>query len=88
MAQQTKQRPEREFRSGRITTSIWAQEADRNGRRVVQFSIRFQKRYRDKNGAWQDSSTFFPNELPRLRLLIDKAYEYVAMKTEAANEAA
>ena len=44
-------------------------------------SITLNKRYRDQQSdEWKDSSSFFPDDLPRLRLLLDKAYEHIRLR--------
>jgi len=44
-------------------------------------SITLNKRYQDQDsGDWKDSSSFFPDDLPRLRLLLDKAYEHLVLR--------
>ena len=78
----TKQRPDHEIRVvGGISVAVWKRtETEEGGREISRFSISLNKRYKDNDGKWRDSSTFFPNDLPRLRLAIDKAFEYVTLK--------
>jgi len=56
--------PIKTFRAGQIEAAIWPQEKEQDGRTYVQHSVRIQKRYRDKDGNWQATEYFFPNELP------------------------
>lgn len=88
----TPNRPVQEFRVRNLSLAIWQNEADRDGRKVVVHSITINKRYRDpSSGGWRDSSSFFADDLPRLRLLLDKAYEYLLLgdaRTEVSNESA
>ena len=78
----TKQRPIHQTKTaGGITVAVWRRtELEEDGREVHRFSVSIQKRYKDDAGEWRDSGTFFPNDLPRLRLAIDKAFEYVTLK--------
>ncbi len=78
----TRQRPDHEIRvAGGISVAVWRRtETKDDGSEVPRFSISLNKRYKDNDGHWRDSSTFFPNDLPRLRLAIDKAFEYVTLK--------
>ncbi len=81
MSEQAAQRPVKEFRAGCIRAAIWRNESDRDGRTVVRHSVTLNKRYRDSNtGEWADSKSFFPDDLPRLRLLLDKAYEHIVLR--------
>lgn len=70
--------PVKKFRAGGISASIWRNEREAGGETVVDFSVSFQKRYRDGEGAWKDSETFFAYDLPQLELVVRKAYDYLA----------
>lgn len=85
MSQSQPQPPVKEFKAGTISASIWRKAVEQNGRKVVQHSIRIQKRYRDKEGNWKDTDYFFANDLPRLVLVAQKAFEHAAL-TESADE--
>jgi len=81
MAERTSQRPVKEFRAGPVKVAIWQNDAEQNGQRVVRHSVRIGKRYFDRQqNSWQDSEYFFTNDLPRLRLLVEKAFEFIALK--------
>ena len=85
MAQQT-QVPIKEFRAGSIKAAIWREEVQDQGRAIVKHSVKIQKRYLDKNSdEWRTTEYFFPNDLPRLCLVAEKAFEYVALH-ESADE--
>lgn len=81
MKPQDSQQPVKEFRVGGISTSVWSNESEKDGRIVRRYSVRLKKRYRDRqSGEWKDSDYLFTDDLPRARLVLDKAYEYVALK--------
>ena len=81
MTSSTPQPPEKEFRAGAVSAAIWRNETEQDGRTVVQHSVRTNKRYRDpQTGEWRDSDYYFANDLPRLKLVVDKAYEYIVLK--------
>jgi len=88
MTEQRSNRPVKDFRSGGVAVSLWRNETEQNGRTVVTHSATISKRYRDKDGIWQDSSSFFLSDLPRLELVVRKAYEHLALReTEEAEDA-
>ena len=75
------QAPIKEFRAGSIRAAIWKNETEVEGRTVVQHSVRIEKRFFDKKtGEWRASDYFFANDLPRLCLVTEKAFEYVALR--------
>ena len=81
MAGQTALRPVKQLRAGGVQAAIWRNEIEQDGRIVVRHSVTLNKRYRGPNtGEWADSKSFFPDDLPRLRLLLDKAYEHILLR--------
>lgn len=80
MSQQT-QSPVKEFKAGSVKAAIWKDERDDQDRTVVRHSVKIQKRFFDKtSGEWRDTDYFFVNDLPRLRLVAEKAFEYIALR--------
>jgi hypothetical protein len=79
--------PEVAFKSAGVSAAVWRKEVEQDGRTVVQFHVRVEKRYKDRDGKWQSSDYFFPDELPRLELVARKAFEYVALKHGSPPEA-
>ena len=81
MAQQNDiQKAEAEFRAGLISASVWRNEMQQDGQTVVRYSIRPQKRYRKDDGSYESSEYYFPEDLPKLILVIQKAYEFTTLK--------
>ena len=78
----TKPAPVKQFRAaGGVSAAVWRNESQQGGRTVVTHSVHFQKRYFDeRDQTWKTSESYFPSDLPRLRLVIEKAYEYVMME--------
>lgn len=72
--------PIKEFRAGAIRAAIWENESEVEGRKVKRHSIRIEKRFFDqKTGAWRASDYFFANDLPRLRLVAEQAFEFITL---------
>jgi hypothetical protein len=81
MSNEPSERPTNEFRAGTVVAAIWTKTATLNGRSVPQHSIRIQKRYRDeKSGEWKTTTYFRPDELPKLALVVSKAYEHLMLR--------
>jgi len=66
--------PVKHIRYGGISASIWANPT-KEGR--VFHTVTFQRAYKDKDGNWQNTESFRLHDLPKLRLLADKAYEQI-----------
>ncbi len=80
--------PIKEFRAGTVAAAIWESKAPVNGKSYAQYSIRVQKRYRDdKAGQWKTTSYFRPDELPKLALVVSRAFEFLTLRESDETEA-
>lgn len=77
--------PEKKFSAGAISATIWKNNsASRKNGKAVEFrSIVLQRRYTDKEGKWQTSSSLRLSDLPKASLVLQKAYEYLVLKSTA-----
>ena len=70
----TPNKPVRVFVCGNIRASVWTAPHE---------SVHLQKRYfDDKQQQWRNSEYLFPDELPRARLVLEKAYEFLCLREE------
>ena len=76
--------PEIVFKNGTVRASVFWNDVSSNGRSFQIPKIAVQKRYKDKQGQWQCTSTFDVNELPKMVAAANKAYEHLTSKEEAA----
>ena len=73
--------PEKKFSTGGLTATVWENQGkNRVGIDVSYRTVSFQRRYTDKNGEWQSTSTLRVNDIPKASLVLQKAYEYLVMK--------
>ena len=79
MAQQKDSKPIKDFRAGNIQASVWRNEVDKNGQTVVRHSVRIQKQFRNDKGDYQETDYYFRDDLPKLILVAQKAFEYIAL---------
>lgn len=87
---QRSSKPDKVFRAGRVSAALWRSESEQDGRTVVTWSTKVQNRYRDRQtGEWKDTDYFFPDDLPRLALVAQQAYECIVLKEseEGTNDA-
>ena len=76
-----KNRPEAKFTAGAVSATVWknsSQEAEFN-------TISLGRSYKDKAGKWQNTQTLRINDLPKARLVLDKAYDYLLTHRQEAN---
>lgn len=79
MSQQDKSKPIKDFRSGNIQASIWRNEAEKDGQTVVRHSVRIQKQFRNDGGDYQETNYYFRDDIPKLILVAQKAFEFIAL---------
>ncbi|MBW2988338.1 hypothetical protein DRJ48_00275 [Candidatus Woesearchaeota archaeon] len=76
-----KHKPERKFKAGAVTATIWKNEAVRqDGSKGEFYTVTLERRYKDRNGEWATSNSLRVNDLPKAVLVLDKAYEYITFK--------
>ncbi len=80
-----KKQPEKKFRAGGITATIWQNNVAKDGKETSFNTVNLERSYKDKEGNWQSTNSFRASDLPKLTLVAQKAYEYVIFKasTEA-----
>ena len=74
-------KPVKTFRAGGIEVSVWKNEVQQDGQTIVRHSVKVEKQYKNKE-EWQKTDYYFPDELPKLRSLLQKAYDFL-MVTES-----
>ncbi|MBI2661125.1 hypothetical protein HYX09_02535 [Candidatus Woesearchaeota archaeon] len=77
---ETKNLPEKKFSAGAISSTVWQNQGKgSNGEPVEYRTITFQRRYKDKSGVWQSTSTLRINDLPKASVVLQKTYEYIIL---------
>lgn len=68
--------PDRKFRSGGITATVWKGISEKG---TSYFNIQLSKSYKDKDNNWKTTGSFKDYEVPKAMVLLQKAYEYVIL---------
>lgn len=74
--------PEKKFRAGAITVTIWRNETEKGSFNSVQLD----RSYKDKEDNWKKTNSLRLNDLPKAALLLNKAYEYIVLKEKEAEQ--
>ena len=78
---ETKNIPEKKISTGAVTATIWQNQGKINTGETMEFrTVSLQRRYKDRNGAWQNATSLRLNDLPKASLVLQKAYEYMVLK--------
>ncbi|MFH1053378.1 MAG: hypothetical protein V1740_03085 [Candidatus Woesearchaeota archaeon] len=74
--------PEKKFKAGAISATIWTNDGQNKttGENVKYKTISLDRNYLDKAGKWQSTNSMRINDLPKVELVIKKAYEYLVLK--------
>ena len=80
MSQQNDSKPIKDFRAGKIQASVWRNEVEKDDQTVVRHSVRLQKQFRNDEGDYQETPYYFLDDLPKLILVAQKAFEFITLK--------
>ena len=78
--------PEKKIRSGAVSATIWQNEQDTPTGKVSYKTVSFERTYKDKEGKWQSTGKLRSMDIPRAVLVLNKAYEYLALGEEPESE--
>ncbi len=67
-------KPIKKYAAGAISASVWKNEL-KDG--AVVHAVTIERRYQNKDGDWQSTNNLRLNDLPRVGLLAQKAYEFL-----------
>jgi len=74
--------PEAKFRAGAVAATVWKNKGSIEGNKTEYRTVSFERSYKDKNGQWQTTNTLRINDLPKAKLVLGKAYEYLVLNKE------
>ena len=87
MSQQNNSKPVKKFRvGGGITSAIFRNEKEVDGQTVVRLSAQIKKQFRKEEGTWHETNVYFPEDLPKLALVVAKSFEYISLKESKTTE--
>ena len=69
--------PVKKFRAGPISATVWNNHA-KEGESEYK-TVSFERNYKDKDGAWKTTTSLRMNDLPKAALVLQKAFEYLAL---------
>lgn len=72
--------PKKRFKCGGVTAAVWENEQTANDGTFTVKSVTFSRRYKKSDGEWDSTSSFRKNDLPKLQVVCQQAYEYLNAK--------
>lgn len=77
------QKPAKEFKAGTVRAAVWKEQREEGGRKTTRYSVKIEKRFFDESTKeWRDTDYFFANDLPRLRLVAERAFEFIVLRDD------
>jgi len=73
-------KPKHNIRVGACQVAIWENRAKVKGADVTFLSAQVSRGYKDKNDEWQKTDSFGLNDVPKIILALNKAYDIMAVK--------
>lgn len=71
-------KPEKKFKCGPVSASIWSENKTVNGEAVKFYSISITKAYKDSDD-WKNTNNFSAEDLPKVALVANEAYKYIRL---------
>lgn len=78
--------PEKKFRSGAISATVWNNKSEKDGKAFEYRTVSFDRNYKNDKGEWTSTNSLRAGDLPRAILVLQKAYEFLALKDESSGE--
>ena len=72
-------KPEKRFKCGSVSASIWAKAKTVEGEMVKFYSVSIDKAYKDGD-EWKHSNSFAAEDLPKVALVTNEAYKYIHLQ--------
>lgn len=69
--------PEKQFRIGLVSASVFANEVNGEGGKRTVRSVNVQRRYREGDGEWKTATTFGLSDLPAAIRVMQLAQQHV-----------
>lgn len=78
--------PEKKFRAGAISATVWVNETEKDGKKANYRTVSFERNYKDKNDTWRTTNSLRVNDIPKAVLVLSKAFEFVSLKESSSLE--
>jgi len=85
--------PEKRFKCGLVSASIFAEVKVIDNEEVKFYSINIARAYKksngengNKEGEWKYTNSFGPEDLPKVALVANEAYRYIRLNSTNSNE--
>ena len=79
--------PVAKFKAGQVSSAVWENQMNINGKAVTVLKATVQRRYKDKNsGEWKSSGSFGRNEIAMAIFCLQRSLEEIVKKQNNASQ--
>lgn len=73
--------PIKRFKAGAISATVWENHTtNKAGEQTSFYTVTLDRAYKDNAGEWQHANSYRTSDLPRAQLVLQKAYEWIALE--------
>lgn len=73
--------PVETFRAGGVSATIWANEAEKDGKSFTVYNVNVERSYK-KDDEWVKTSSMRVTDLPKVVLVANMAFKYLSLKKD------
>ena len=78
-----KNKPEKKFRAGAISATVWKNIQEKDGTEFEFFSVSLERGYKDKAGQWKSTASLRVMDLPKAALVLQEAYKFIVLNGQS-----
>jgi hypothetical protein len=80
------QAPVAKFKAGSVSGALWENQVQVKGKTVKMLKVTVQRRFKDKDGVWKNSSSFSRNEIPLAAYCLEQAFKRMLEDEESESD--
>ena len=75
--------PKKKYRAGAVAATVWENKAKNSqGESNSYQTISLERVYQDKEGNWKSTNSFRVNDLPKVSIVMQRAYQELILKEQ------
>jgi len=72
--------PEKKIRAGAVSATVWLNKGKTAAGEDTEYrTVAVERSYLDKEGKWQSTNSLRVNDLPKMAVVAQRAYEYLVL---------
>lgn len=72
--------PVEKFKAGAVSATIWENKGKKDDEEFTYYTVNIERNHTDDQKEWQKTSSMRVNDLPKVRLVAEKAFDYLMLK--------